>query len=138
MIDIVEPGTSATAAGLVQISEYTRAGLGGRRWRVLRETQGIVGRCARVGTMVCANFRTDSEYRKRMVYEFGFTRDEADRHTTAARSYLAFPVESSNDLVGVMYFFSTEPQVFPQAADKAVLDRNARVIAGLLRVSEIL
>ena len=54
--------------------------------------------------------------------EFGFTRAEADRRTSDARSYLAVPVLSAGSLVGVMYFFSTEPQVFPVAADRAALD----------------
>jgi GAF domain-containing protein len=137
-VETVEAGTAATSTGLVQISDYTRPGLGGRRWRVLKATQGIVGRCVRVGEMVHVNFRTDAEYRKRMVEEFGFSRAEAERHTKAARSYLAFPIINSGEVVGVMYFFSTEPQVFPIATDRAVLERNAEVIAGFLRAAEIL
>lgn len=137
-IETVEPGTSSTAMGLVQISDYTRAGLGGRRWRVLKATQGIVGRCVRIESMVHVNFRTNAEYRERMVSEFGFTRAEAERHTSSARSYLAFPVRSAGNLIGVLYFFSTEPQVFPQAADAAVVARHAELIAGFLRAAEIL
>lgn len=137
-IETIEAGTPTTSTGLVQISDYTRHGLGGRRWRVLHATKGIVGRCVRVGYTVHVNFHTDAEYRRRMVEEFGFTQAEAMRHTKAARSYLAVPVHSLGDLVGVMYFFSTEPQVFPNAADTDVLTRNANVIAALLRTAEIL
>jgi transcriptional regulator with GAF, ATPase, and Fis domain len=137
-IETLELGTSATTPGLVQISDYTRAGLGGRRWRVLKITQGLVGRCVRTGEMVYVNFRDEADYRKRMVEEFGFTRVEADSHTKKARSYLAFPMKRSGNLVGVLYFFSTEPQVFPVASERAELQRCADSIAGLLAASELL
>jgi GAF domain-containing protein len=88
--------------------------------------------------MVYVNFSTPAEYKRRMIEEFGFTQAEAERHTTAARSYLAFPVFSSGNVIGVMYFFSTEPQVFPKAADEDVLERHASVVAGLLRAAEII
>jgi len=137
-VETVEPGTTTTATGLVQISDYTRAGLGGRRWRVLKTTQGIVGQCVRTGEVVCVNFRTLQEYERRMVEDFGFTRAEAQRHTRAARSYLAMPIRSSGNLVGVLYFFSTETQAFPRCADEAVLRTTAESVAGLLRAAEIL
>lgn len=137
-VDLVEPGTSQTATGLVQISDYSRSGLGGPRWRVLKATQGIVGRCIRAGRMVYVNFPTPEEYTRRMVEDFGFTRAEAASHTTAARSYLAVPIFNSETLIGVMYFFSTETQVFPGAIDLDALDHHAESVASLLRASEII
>ena len=68
-----------------------------------------------------------------MVEQFGFSREEAERHTTAARSYMAVPIRSAGDVVGVMYFFSTEPQIFPHVASETMLDQNAAFIVGLLR-----
>jgi hypothetical protein len=137
-VNVAEVGTSETVLGLVQISDYTRPDLGGRRWRVLKATQGIVGRCARMGEMVHVNFRDAVDYQRRMVAEFGFTKEETARHTTTARSYLAVPITSAGSLVGVMYFFSTEPQVFPIAADRAELSRAAATVASLFRAAEIL
>jgi hypothetical protein len=88
--------------------------------------------------MVHVNFPTQEEYTRRMVEEFGFTQAEAASHTTAARSYLAVPVFNSHNLIGVMYFFSTETQVFPRAVDVDVVERHAESVASLLRASEII
>jgi GAF domain-containing protein len=73
-----------------------------------------------------------------MVEEFGFSPEEVDRHTKTARSYLAFPIRDRGDMVGVMYFFSTEPQVFPVAANEDRLRDAAESISALLRAAEIL
>jgi GAF domain len=129
------PGVSP---GLIQLSDYTTAGLGGRRWRVLTPTKGIVGRCLRAKAMSVVNFSSEEDYRRRMVQEFGFTPSEAESHTQSARSYLAYPVVSRSELIGVMYFFSTEPQVFPHAAQETRLQETADVIASLLRAAAIL
>jgi hypothetical protein len=154
-IDLVEAGTALTSKGLVQISDYTRHGLGGRRWRVVKATQGIVGRCIRARKLVYVSFPTQDEYTKRMVEEFGFTEDEAKSHTKAARSYLAVPIFNNSEEsevnpanghaapqrrhpIGVMYFFSTEAQVFPRAADRHVLEHHAEDVAALLRASGII
>lgn len=138
IVDVVAVRSEAPTPGLVQISDYTRSGLGGRRWRVLEPTKGLVGRCLRTETAVTANFSDEEDYRRRMVTEYGFTRSEVDRHTEAARSYIACPIMSGSDMVGVLYFFSTEPQVFPRAADTVKLRETADVVAGFLRAAEIL
>jgi hypothetical protein len=136
-VDIVTSGNVDTTA-LIQLSDYTKAGLGGRRWRTLEPTKGLVGRCLRLEQLDWVNFRSLDEYRDRMVREFGFTRQEVARHTGAARSYLAYPIRDKGEIIGIMYFFSTEPQVFPHAAVPQGLDNTAESILGLLRTAEIL
>jgi hypothetical protein len=127
-----------TLPALIQLSDYTRSGLGGRRWRVIQATKGLAGRCLRQEQLVWVNFRSEQEYRSRMVEEFGFTKDEVDDHTSTARSYLAIPLRNASETVGVLYFFSTEPQVFPLAANQNDLRSKADVITGFLRAAEIL
>jgi hypothetical protein len=136
-VDIVTSDNGDTAA-LIQLSDYTKAGLGGRRWRTLEPTKGLVGRCLRLRQLDWVNFRSIDEYRYRMVREFGFTHQEMARHTTVARSYLAYPIRDKGEIVGIMYFFSTEPQVFPHAADPQKLNDTAESILGLLRTADIL
>ncbi len=34
----------------------------------------------------------EGEYHEAMIQEFGFTENEASKHTTSARSYLAYPL----------------------------------------------
>jgi hypothetical protein len=102
--------------------------------------------------MVYVNFPTYDEYLRRMVEDFGFTEVEAKSHTKTGRSYLAVPIftsdESESDtpqdegvrrrrLVGVMYFFSTETQVFPIAVDRDAVEHHANDVAALLRASGI-
>jgi hypothetical protein len=137
-IDVLSDYESDTLPALIQISDYTRAGLGGRRWRLLEPTKGLVGRCLRVGERVCVNFRSQSEYRARMVMEFGYTAEEVDRHTTSARSHMAHPLMVSGDIVGVLYFFSTEPQVFPLAASPEHVCKAGNTVLSLLQAAEIL
>lgn len=136
-VDIVTSDNGDTAA-LIQLSDYTKAGLGGRRWRTLEPTKGLVGRCLRLGQLDWVNFRSLDEYRDRMVREFGFTHQEVARHTTTARSYLAYPIQDKGEIVGILYFFSTEPQVFPHAAKQQRLNDTADSVLGLLRTAEIL
>jgi hypothetical protein len=138
LVDLIDPGTYLTTPGLVQISDYSRSGLGGPRWRTLKATQGLVGRCVRADQMVYVNFPTPEEYTRRMVEEFGFTQAEAASHTKDARSYLAVPIRNGDNLIGVMYFFSTEAQVFPRAVDETDVKRYAEHVAALLRASEII
>lgn len=123
---------------LIQLSDYTRPGLGGRKWRLTPETKGIVGRCLRTKELSSVNFRDAAEFRDRMVREFGFRVDELEKHTMSARSYLAYPIVADREIVGVLYFFSTEPQVFPVAAEEVALSDCASQVAGLLRAAEVL
>jgi GAF domain-containing protein len=63
-----------------------------------------------------------------MVSEFGFSRQEVAKHTMEARSYLAQPVRIGERVVGIVYFFSTEPQVFPLAAEESTMESVGREI----------
>ncbi len=136
-VDVESPFQERSVTGLVQISDYTRPGLGGRRWRVTESTKGIIGQCVRTRETVWVNFNSAEEYLRRMVTEFGYTREEAENHTDA-RSYLAHPLLDSDAVVGVLYFFSVEPQVFPHAADLRQLSHTADKVASLLRTVNVL
>ena len=126
-----------TKVGLLQLTDYV--GLtGGRKGRLTLINQGIIGRCARTGRSETVDFATAEEYSESMVRDFGFTPEEARRHNTTGRSYLAYPLIKGTTSVGVVYFFTSEPQVFPGAADEGSLQTLARgivdslVIAGLV------
>ncbi|MEV8357665.1 GAF domain-containing protein [Microbacterium sp. NPDC076895] len=137
-VDVLSEEDSETVPSLIQVANYTRPSLGGPRWRTLNPAVGLVGRCLRLNDLVWVNFRDRAEYDYRMVAEFGFAPEDVQRHTTSARSYLASPLRDSGRLVGVLYFFSTEPQVFPIAADQDQLTRAGDEILRLMRVAEIL
>lgn len=72
-----------------------------------------------------------------MVSEFGFSSQELGSHTTTARSYLAYPLRFRGSTIGALYFFSTEPQVFPRAVDPEELERSAGNVIGVLRTAEV-
>lgn len=137
-VPVSDPRDDQASLRLFQPFEYTRPGLGGHRWRLTDPAKGIVGRCLRQQRKVWVNFRTAEEYRDRMVQEFGYTPDEASRHTTTARSYLAIPLVDEKRVIGVLYFFSTEPQTFPIAANEDRLRETAATIAGFLRIAEVI
>ena len=121
----------------IQIIDY-RGRFGGKRWRTVNATKGIIGRCLRTGKTEIVNFASEEEYDRRMVEEFSFTREEANKHTKPARSYWAHPVFSRDELVGVIYLFSNELQVFPKAVKKLRLDQSAKHIANLLEVARVI
>ena len=108
--------------GLLQLTDYVGLS-GGRKGRITNIRQGVIGRCARTGEMEVVDFASREEYLKSMVKEFGFTKAETDMHTSSARSYLAYPIKRSEKMIGVIYFFSTEPQVFPLSANLDSLNK---------------
>jgi hypothetical protein len=127
--------------GLLQLTDYVARAVPvdpgvtrRRKGRIIPVNQGIIGRCARTGAMETVGFADMGEYREAMVRDFGFTPEEAEKHTTSARSYLAFPLRAEEEVVGVLYFFTTEPQVFPRAADREQLESGARDIVRLLEL----
>lgn len=127
---------SQTRYGLLQLTNYVGPE-GGRKGRVTLINQGIIGRCARTEKMETADFADIVEYQNSMVREFGFTKEEAKRHTTTARSYLAYPLKSDGALIGVIYFFTAEPQVFPKATKNAQLDRLAEEFVNYLKIVQL-
>lgn len=116
---------------LVQVTKYSGR-LGGPPWRFTGTLKGVVGRCVRTGKPEWVNFSSFDEYRIRMVSEFGFTNEEFQRLTGEARSYWAHPVFRDERIVGVMYLFTTEVQVFPVAANPNALTASANEIAAYL------
>ncbi len=124
--------------GLLQLTDYVGP-KGGKKGRITLITQGIIGRCARTGELETVDFAHDAEYRSSMVRDFGFTKEEAARHTTTARSYMAIPLTNDEGaIVGVLYFFSIEPQVFPQAANIERLHDLAREIVNYVTVAQLM
>lgn len=122
--------------GLLQLTDYVGPD-GGKKGRITLMTQGVIGRCARTGKMETANFGDATDYLDSMVRDFGFTQSEADRHTKTGRSYLAFPLHHKNQIVGVLYFFTTEPQVFPRAAKVERLEEVGREIVNYVKLLRI-
>ena len=122
--------------GLLQLTNYVGPH-GGSKGRITTLEEGVIGRCARTGKKEVVNFSDLDDYRRRMVEEFGFSRKEAEKRTTIARSYIAEPLILGLDLIGVFYFFSSEPQVFPHAARDSNLSSNAQDLVDLLKTISI-
>jgi len=122
--------------GLLQLTDYIGP-YGGSKGRITTLEKGIVGRCARTARTECVNFDDATEYRRRMVEEFGFLRQETEMHTTFARSYLAEPLLLGGTVIGVLYFFSSEPQVFPLAARESDLASKAQDFVDVLKTVSI-
>jgi hypothetical protein len=122
--------------GLLQLTDYVGSH-GGKKGRVTLLTQGVIGRCARTCEMETVDFAHRDEYAASMVREFGFTRDETERHTNSARSYLAYPIKNNEKLIGVIYFFSVEPQVFPRAVNVENLEKLATNFERILRLVKL-
>ncbi len=122
--------------GLLQLTDYVGPE-GGRKGRLTLINQGIIGRCARTEEIETVNFIDVNEYRCSMVRDFGFTKQEASLHTTSARSYLAYPLKSEGLLIGVIYFFSDEPEVFPGSIEGAHLDQVAQEFVNYLKIVQL-
>lgn len=129
---------SRTRKGLLQLTDYVGLAAGGKKkGRVTLINQGIIGRCARTEQCESVNFADATEYNNSMVREFGFTKSETKQHSASARSYLAYPLMNDNILIGVIYFFTIEPQVFPRAAEDANLDILAKEIVNYLKLVQL-
>lgn len=132
--------------GLLQIFPYFHIGLSHQQFisskeksgRILEGFKGIIGRCMRTDDIEYVNFATVDEYNFRMVNEFGFTKDEIEKHTFSARSYFAAPFKSTNEVIGIIYLFTKEPQVFPKAVDMQKFITKANHIADILKVGKII
>ena len=123
--------------GLLQLTNYVGP-KGGPKGRITLLNQGIVGRCARTGALETVGFADQQDYARIMVREFGFTPSETKSHTHTARSYLAFPLHYGSRVVGVLYFFTAEPQVFPHAIKSASLKNAADEIVNYMKLANIL
>jgi len=136
IVELAPVPETRTRFGLLQLTNYVGP-RGGSKGRITTLDQGIIGRCARTGKAEYVNFSDEYEYRRRMVEEFGFSMEQADSRTTIARSYIAVPLFLNSRVVGVLYFFSTEPQVFPHAARESNLAESAQDLVAILRTASI-
>ena len=138
IVELTASAESIERRGLMQLTDYVGE-RGGQKGRITTLEKGIIGRCARTGTRETVNFSDEDDYLRRMIREFGFSESEARSHTKSARSYLAQPLVSKEGItIGVLYFFSTEVQVFPIAAREADLDGVAHDIMDLLKAISII
>jgi GAF domain-containing protein len=131
VVELYSADGNESEEALLQIAAYSGP-LGGRRWRFTSAGRGVIGRCLRSARSEWVNFSSLDEYMERMVSEFGFSRDEVAKHTKEARSYWAEPVQLGGRVVGVIYLFSTEPQVFPLAVEVSAMQSLAREIGNFL------
>ncbi len=136
-VELYPPSGDESEPALVQVTDYSGS-LGGRPWRFTGASKGLIGRCLRTERAEWVNFATEAEYEERMTREFGFLPAEVAKHTRDARSYWAQPVFSKGRLVGVIFLFSTEVQVFPLAVDPAVLESTANEIAAYLEGADMI
>jgi GAF domain-containing protein len=136
VVELYRVTGDGTDEALVQVTDYSGR-LGGERWRFNSATKGIIGRCLRTGESEWVNFASEDDYTDRMIREFGYTKNEMLTHTRAARSYWAEPVYARNKLIGVMFLFSTEIQVFPYSVQSHHMRAHAREISSYLEGAEI-
>lgn len=122
--------------GLTQLTDYY-GNSSGVPWRITSCYEGIIGRCLRTGKTEYANFADEQEYKDRMVKEFGFTKSEMEARSRDARSYYAHPVILNNQLIGVLFLYSTDLQVFPNSVDTRRIATVSRDIAILLKTVSI-
>jgi hypothetical protein len=136
LVELSPSAEDKTRLGLLQLTDYVGP-YGGSKGRITTLEKGIVGRCARTAKTEYVNFANIAQYRHRMVQEFGFSATETERHTILAKSYLAHPLVLGPKVIGVLYFFSTEPQVFPHGARESDLDSLGQDVADLLKTVSI-
>jgi hypothetical protein len=136
-VELYSSSGDESELALVQVTEYSGR-LGGKRWRFTSASKGLIGRCLRTGEPEWVNFATEAEYEDRMVREFGYPPAEIAKHTKEARSYWAQPVYSNRQMIGVIFLFSTEAQVFPLAVNPEALQSKADEIAAYLEGAGII
>jgi len=122
--------------GLVQLTDYY-GNSSGASWRITSCYKGIIGRCLRTGEPEYVNFANEEEYEDRMIKEFGFTKSETEARSKNARSYYAYPIIINNQLIGVLYLYSTDFQVFPNSVDERKIASVSRDITMLLKAASI-
>jgi hypothetical protein len=136
IVELTPTPESVYRHGLLQLTDYVGP-YGGSKGRITTLEEGVIGRCARTGKTEHVNFADKDEYYRRMVEEFGFSKKEASLHTTIARSFIAEPLilktETEYKIIGVLYFFTTEMQAFPQAFREINLKEKALDLVDLLK-----
>lgn len=148
VVDLYSPIDEEPEPAFFQVIDYAGRQIVDRtgkpkpgRWRFTSISKGIIGRCLRTNMAEHVNFSTEDELRERMVREFGFSRSEMEERSLDARSYWSQPVFHEDKVIGVLFFFSTEIQVFPKAIDEVAttkLEPTAQSIRGLLETAQII
>jgi hypothetical protein len=140
LVDLTPTNETRNRRGLLQLTDYVGPHKG-RKGRITTLSKGIIGRCVRTKSTEYVNFGDKAEYYDRMAREFGFSIEEAKSHATLARSYLAEPIFSDHgqgkELVGVLYFFSTETQVFPLAVGGIELKDMTYDLVNILKPTDL-
>jgi hypothetical protein len=140
LIELAETADHRSRQGLLQLTDYVGPAQGSKG-RIILIDQGVIGRCARTHSMETVDFASAEEYAESMVRDFGFTKHEASKHRKDARSYLAFPLLKSESeterFLGTLYFFTSEPQVFPRAVDETRLKDLSTEIVGYLELADL-
>ena len=122
--------------GLVQLTDYYGR-RGGPPWRITSCYKGIIGRCIRTSKPEVVNFNSQTDFEEKMVKEFGFNKEDMKTVSKDGRSYYAYPIEFKEEVIGVLYLFSTEYQVFPRAIDITKIRAVSKDIALLLNTARI-
>lgn len=109
----------------------------GGRFRVTSQYQGLIGRCLRTEQEDHVNFASEAEYHEKMVRDFGFSKDQTAHHSQTARSYYACPIKRDNaTVIGVLYIYSSEPNIFP--ARLAVGDLRQAILHSCQSIGSLL
>lgn len=101
---------------LLQTCDYILGGTGGGRRSPV--DKGIIGKAFVEKSPLVENFKSDEEFRTKMVMEYKFTAEELQHRKADRRSYLCYPIVDENHRVlGLVYFDSSHPYTFTSDKD---------------------
>ena len=101
---------------LLQTCDYILGGTG--RGRKFPTEKGIIGKAFVDKSLLVENFKSDEEFRTKMVLEYKYTTEELQHRKADRRSYLCYPIVDENHRVlGLVYFDSSRPYTFTADID---------------------
>jgi len=108
---------------LKQTFDYIQIGRTYGQGRKFPISKGIIGKSYSQKGPHVENFRSDEEYRQRMVNEYGYTPEEMEKRTTDRKSYLCYPILSDHGdkVLGLLYFDSNVSNTFTINADDLLI-----------------
>jgi len=110
---------------LLQTCDYILGGTGGGRKFPVEK--GIIGKAFVKKSPLVENFKSDEEFRTKMVLEYNYTTKELQDRKADRRSYLCHPiVDENNRVLGLVYFDSSHPYTFTQDKDDPKMEMVAR------------
>jgi len=109
---------------LKQAFDYIQMGQGYGAGRTYRVAQGIIGKAYRQKGPQVENFASDTDYRRRMVKEYGYTEQEMRKRTADRRSYLCYPIvrDDCDEVIALLYFDSDTPGTFSLDGEDKLVD----------------